>query len=266
MDSLEADRARPVASRTRTPADVWFRLLRRLSRGLGERRLTVRGVHFRLDALDFRPGGSAWSFGRVRDVRAVATDVDLGDLDGLAGTGEVTVDRVVAECDALSLGSVATASAVTLTATLSPAVVQTLLDRSGSSFRLVFAGGELRVPWLPGTDLVVEPAVADDGTVDLRTAAVRYFGQRVGLPGWLPTSTTVRPALPAGLRLTGIWRQGDDVDDVPGDGVVVRAVLDDPPPTGLERRHVRDLIAATRRSPDGGDYARTVGAWRNRSR
>lgn len=221
--------------RPRTPADVWFGLLRRMSRGLGERRLTVRGVGFRLEELDFRSGGSAWSFGRVRDVRAVASDVEY---DGLV------VERLVAECDALALGTVATASPITLTAVLSPETVQALLDSSEGPLRLVFADGELRVPWLPGTDLVVEPEVAaDDGTVTFRTVALRSMGQRLGLPEWLPTSTTLRPALPAGLRLLDLWAQDGDE----GDGVVVRAIVDDPPPATLERRHVRELMAASRR-------------------
>lgn len=247
MDSLRTVGAMPPLPGPRTPADLWVGLLRRVGRGLGDRRLDVRGARFRLEELDFRSGGSAWSFGRIRDVRAVATDVELDGVPGLEDVEGVRVDRVVAECETVSLGAVATVSPVTLTATLSPAVVQILLDRADAPLRLVFTDGELRVPWLPGTDLVVEPEVAADGTVDMRTVAVRSLGQRLALPSWLPTTTTVRPALPAGLRLTGMWRQGDDRGDVAGDGVVVRAVLDDPPATGLERRHVRALVAASRR-------------------
>lgn len=264
MDSSRTAGVMAPVPRPRTPADVWFGLLRRLGRGLGDRRLAVRGASFRLEELDFRSGGSAWSFGRVRDVRAVATDIELDDVPGLEDLEGVRCERIVAECDAVSFGAVATASAITLTATLSPETVQTLLDRSGAPVRLVFADGELRVPWLPGTDLVVEPEVADDGAIDMRTVAVRSLGQKLGLPAWLPTTTTVRPTLPAGLRLIGVWRQGEEptgaseatgrglgatgeVAGVAGDGVVVRAVLDDPPPTGLERRHVRELVAASRR-------------------
>lgn len=237
MALREVDGEEVPVPRPRTPADVWVGLLRRLGRGLGARPITVKGVRFRLEELDFGPDGSAWSFGRLRDVRAVATDV---------GYEGIVADRVVAECDEVSLRSVATASAITLTATLSPANVQAVLDASGSRVRLLFVDGELRLPWGVATELVVEPEVDDEGTITFRTGAVRSFGQRVELPAWLPTATTVRPALPAGIRLLAVGREGPG-DGGSGDGIVVRAVLDEPAPVTLERRHVRELMAASRR-------------------
>ena len=183
-------------------------------------------VSFRLESLDFRPGGSAWSLRRARDVRAVAVDVEWRG---------VVAGRVVAECDTVSFGSVATASAVTLTATLPPESVPALVALTGTSTPVELVAGEPLLRWAPGVDLIVRCEVVDD-RVRFPVVAVLYLGRRVDVPSWVPSVVNVPADLPGGLRLQHV--------ETDHDGVVVRAVLQSPPPVALDYRRVRALLAA----------------------
>lgn len=184
-----------------TPARLWFALLRRVGRGLTGRRLRVRDTACTIVSLHGHPRGSRWSPGRARDVEVVLRDVTSPELDAR---------ELVVECETLSVGSSVSATGVTLTATVDPASMGDLGAEDEPSPEVTVVDGEMRSPWLPGIEFVIEPEVTDDGLRFVPVAVITPVG-RWSSTWWLPAGTAPTPDLPGGLRLTEIATTDDAV-------------------------------------------------------
>jgi hypothetical protein len=188
---------------------MWFALLRRVGRGLAGRRFTVRDTACTIVSLHGRPEGSRWSLGRARDVEVVLHDVASPEIDAR---------EMVVECETLTVGSTVAATGVTITATVGPDSLAQLGDQDGPSPEVSVVDGEMRSPWLPGIELVIEPEVADDGLRFVPVALITPLGRWTST-WWMPSGTAPPPELPGGLRLAEITTAGD--------AVVLRMVIDE---------------------------------------
>jgi hypothetical protein len=221
---------------TPTPARLWFALLRRVGRGLAGRRFTVRDTAFTVVSLHGRPEGSRWSLGRARDVEVV--------LDDLVSP-EIEARELVVECASLSIGSTVTATGVTITATVGPDSLGALGEQDGPTPEIRVVNGELRSPWIPGIDVVLEVAVDEDCVRFVPVAVITPLGRWTST-WWLPSGTAPSPELPAGLRLTEIATTDD--------AVVLQAVIDEWSAPLRDGSRLRELLAAATndRLPDDG--------------
>jgi hypothetical protein len=180
---------------------MWFALLRRVGRGLAGRRFTVRDTGCTVVSLHGRPEGPRWSLGRARDVEVVLRDVTSPELDAR---------ELVVECETLTVGSSITATGVTLTATVTPESLGGLGAEDEPSTEVTVVDGEMRSPWLPGVEFVIEPEVTADGLRFVPVALITPLG-RWSSTWWLPAGTAPTPDLPGGLRLAEIATTDDAV-------------------------------------------------------
>ena len=193
---------------TPAPARMWFSLLRRIGRGLAGGRFTVRDTACTVVSLHGRPERSGWSLGRARDVEVVLCDVTSPELDAR---------ELVVECETLTVGSTITATGVTLTATVEPESLGDFAEPGEPSPEVSVVDGEMRSPWLPGVEVVVEPEVTDDGLRFVPVALLTPVGRWTSW--WLPATTAPTPDLPGGLRLAEMTTTDD--------AVVFRAVIEE---------------------------------------
>jgi hypothetical protein len=217
---------------TPTPARMWFALLRRVGQGLTGRRFRVRDTACTVVSLHGRPGGSRWSPGRARDVEVVLRDVTSPEIDAR---------ELVVECETLAVGSSVAATGVTITATVDPASMGALGEQDGPSPEVTVVDGEMRSPWLPGIEVVIEPEVADDGLRFVPVALITPVG-RWSSTWWMPTGSAPSPDLPGGLRLAEIATTDD--------AIVLRAVIDEWSAPLRDGSRLRELLdAATKDRP-----------------
>ncbi|MCD2196334.1 hypothetical protein LQ327_23450 [Actinomycetospora endophytica] len=222
---------------TRTPARMWFALLRRVGRGLTGRRFSVRDAAFTVVSLHGRPQGPRWSLGRAQDVQVVLSDVI---------TPELTARELLVECDTLAVGSTVTATGVTITATVAPESLGALGEQDGPTPDISVVNGELRSPWLPGVDVVIELEVTDECIRFVPVALVTPVG-RWTQTWWMPAGSAPSPELPGGLRLAEIATTDD--------AVVLQAVIDEWCAPLRDGSRLREVLGALSKDRDDAPVA-----------